>query len=216
MLQIENTKTNLITNDELDFIEAIEEFIKNGNPELIKEVMSYFSEFCFNVESKSSPYITVSNDFIKKIINLVTNTNLIVMNKSYHCFKFFLDDWNRFSPKQKEYILSNLKDVFPKLQDTTSQMIIIEIIAQYIANKESLETLNNFKALLSQKNAKFLIPYGYRLLIEYASDKKIKELAWYELLSMRNDMLENVKIEVEHAINFIKKNVQSFQTDSKT
>jgi hypothetical protein len=205
MLQITIDEKNSMTHDELEFIECIQYFIKTEKKIIITECINSFSEFCFNNEPYDEKESRFNNTFVDKLINLLNIPELLRMNKSYHFIVFFLNDWQRFTITQKETLLKTFQDIIPMMKDTTALMIFIEIISEYMADTNSLKILNNLKNVPNNENFKYLIPYGYKLLIINTNNELIKTNAYKELLLMKDDSIENVKTEAKYALHILEK-----------
>ena len=190
MLQIENSYTK---DNESIFINSVKKFINTKNKNIIDKEMNNFSEFCFNSEPFDEKSAIVSNEFVNELNNILLTKDLLQMKESYHFIIFFLNDWGRFTLEQKKDIILTFEKIFQNIEDNTSRMVIIEIISEYMANENSLRILNKLEDISPNKKFKYLIPYGYRLLIENSNNIDIQKKALARLISMKNDSLENVQ-----------------------
>ena len=189
--------------EELEFIKIIQEDILTKNMELVKEHMNAFSVFCFNYGRPNPEMFRVSDEFIEAIVNILNRENLWKLEASYSFMMFFYNDWSRFTKNQKKRLVLVFENIFPNIIDTVSQQILIEVISEYEANEKSFKMLNKLKVTPNNERYRYLIPYGYRRLVENTKENAIRVDAFRLLNSMTNDSLNNVQIEAMSAVHIL-------------
>jgi hypothetical protein len=118
---------------------------------------------------------------------------------SFKLLFLFETDWGRLTLSQRLELCQFLGMVYEKLTNSTSQLVIVELLGKYLATAYSLQMLDRLSKA-SNDVARAYVAYGYKCLVLNAAEQELKKKALARLTAMATDSSEIVRQEVAAAI----------------
>ena len=135
-------------------------------------------------------------------MKLIASNRFLQMEDSFKLLIMFQNDWGRLQPHQQLELCQVLLVIYEKLKDPTSQLVIVELFGEYLANDFSLQALNDL-SVSKDEVARAYVAHGYKTLVLNAARHDLKNKAKARLISMEKDPSNIVKEEVAAALRDI-------------
>ncbi|MAJ63513.1 MAG: hypothetical protein CL556_05895 [Alphaproteobacteria bacterium] len=153
--------------------------------------------FNFGVEIINFPEFPQA-DF-EVLLGLIQDHRLHGMNGSWNLIAVFNYEFDRLNTEQEEQLLKVLHRVHASFSDWHTPFYIAEMIGQRYPDGRGLDAFQRMAKTRNQISRAF-IPNGLEILARTAKDPLIKNRAMDQILSMRGDVSDQVKKEVDMAI----------------
>jgi len=180
------------------FKSAVQSGLTSEDWEPLEEWITHKSSFSFR-EGRSEDNQTFDARLFDYLLFLLQESDFLQAEGASNVLFLIEDDWSLLSSKQKEIILPELIRTYPLFKDPMAWFAIAELLGEYFADE------NAFRALQQLKNVKdeeprSLVPMGFEQIVRHSS-KELATRAFNEIIKMREDDSEQVRMEANISLN---------------
>ncbi|GEM_PF-1789618 len=133
------------------------------------------------------------------LIDLLQNDAFLSDENASIALSVFESDWSSLTSSQKSILLSNIVEAYSSFRDPIAWFTIAEIIGEYFANEEAFFALMRLKTT-PEEEPRSLIPMGFEQIVRHSS-RELAAKAFSEIIKMRQDESEQVRMEVDISLN---------------
>ena len=112
-------------------------------------------------------------------------------------------EWERLSGDHKQKLLSTLEAGWPHFQDWMWPFSISEFMEKF-ADGEGLATVQRLKAVVAVEQNRWAIPHAFEHIVRGATDSRIAQQAYEELMTMIEEPDEQVRYEANLSLRRLK------------
>jgi hypothetical protein len=181
------------------FVAVANEALGQVDSEKLEEAVFNVSSFCFKEtppETESPPF---SRDFMAELANVLTDRRFWSMEGSFHLLALFQNDWGRLDKEQRVELSRILESTYDKFRDSASQLVIVELLGEYMSDEPSLKALQRLSSTLNDV-ARAHVAHGFKCLAVSTGDSRLRAEALQRLKAMAGDSSQIVRQEVASAI----------------
>ena len=166
--------------------------VEAGNGEVFSDVV-----FDFGLEILNKPDFPPI-DF-QVLLDLLKDRRLHGLKAAWNLIAVFNYEFDRLNRDQQDRLLKTFEEVHASYTDWHVPFFIAEVIGQRYADGRALEAFARMRKTKNQI-ARAFVPHGLQNLAKHAKDPTHADEAMNQILSMRGDVSDQVRAEVEKAI----------------
>ena len=174
------------------FIELMQQAIRGRNADDLRK--HAFALIAYLVELGYFPE-TLFDDLVR----LLKNPDFHSMQNSFHLVKVLEESVEYLSIEQKSALLKSLEEIYPKITDTASSLILSELVSGLFPDRRSLETLQRLTKIENDA-ARALIACGLEQFAKVSKDPELVDRAKRQLQAMELDPSEIVRSEARESL----------------
>ena len=174
-----------MTNTEASFIRAALEAIRAKSAHDLSSAVLELSSFTFK-EAPDDDIEEFSDDFVEELLDVIGTGEFLEMPESFRLLMLFQNDWGRMNHAQRSQVCGVLEQQYERIRDHTSQLVIVELLGEYLCDRFSFDALNRLRRV-QDETARAHVAHGFGLLIRNTQDESVKSEATRSLRSMAKD-----------------------------
>lgn len=177
--------------------DTIIEFIKQA---IRSEDANALRESSFSILERILEEGHFPDKLFDELVSLIRSSAFQQMNDSFHLLKIFEDSTEDLSEQQKTVLLSVCEETYPNIVDSTSSLLISELIGALFSDERSLKALQRLKKVKNEE-ARALVASGLEHFAKMCQDQRLADRAKLELQEMQSDRSETVRTEVAQSLS---------------
>jgi len=176
---------------------AVNNGLATGDWQLMTDWINKESSFSFNErKGDNQPF---DEQVFGCIIDLLRQADFLEAEDSSVVLSVIENDWSLLTVEQKSRLLSGIVQAYPSFKDPISCFIIAEILGEYFADEDAFHALQHLESV-EREEPRSLVPMGFEQIVRHSS-KELATRAFKEIIKMREDDFEQVRMEADISLN---------------